>query len=80
MRSSSVFPAPSRPALACSSYKEASRLNQQLTGRQPSRQGWAIAPKIREVDELLREDAEAHGLFREVHPELCLLLFAHRIA
>lgn len=75
-RSSSVFPAPSRPALSCTTYEEANSLNRGLTGRGLSKQSWAIAPKILEVDLLLRERPEARGVFREVHPEICFWALA----
>ncbi|MDH4209438.1 MAG: DUF429 domain-containing protein, partial [Anaerolineae bacterium] len=35
------------------------------------KQSWAISPKIREVDLLLRTSEAARGLVREVHPEVC---------
>ena len=70
-RASSVFPVPCRRAVWASSYEEASRINQELTGKRLSKQSWAITPKIREVDELLRASEAYRGLVREVHPEVC---------
>jgi predicted RNase H-like nuclease len=70
-RASSVFPAPCRGALSAGSYQEASRRNLELTGtRKLSRQSWAIASKIRQVDELLAHDDVARRKIREVHPEV----------
>lgn len=69
--SSSVFPAPSRWALSASSYAEACDRNVQMLGKKLSKQSWAIAPKIREVDDLLQEPEHARSTVREVHPEIC---------
>lgn len=70
-RASSVFSAPARQTLAARSYQEALILNRQATGNGLSRQAWGIAPKIREIDVLLREHGSLHGRLRECHPELC---------
>lgn len=70
-RASSVFPAPARGTLSAKTYEAASELNHELTGRRLSRQSWAIAPKIREIDQLLRERADLRGKLRECHPEVC---------
>lgn len=70
-RSSSVFSPPSRAALDCEDYWQASALNARLTGRKLSRQSWGLVPKIRELDRLLRERAELQRRFMECHPELC---------
>lgn len=69
-RGSSVFPAPSRAALAASSFEEAGRLNREATGKGLSLQTWHIVPGIREVDDVLRSDPAARRLVREAHPEL----------
>jgi predicted RNase H-like nuclease len=69
-RGSSVFPSPTRQAIYCSDYREASALNHQFTGRKLSKQSWAISPKIRELDELLASEPNLKGKIREVHPEL----------
>ena len=75
-RASSVFPAPIRPILAASSYPEASSLRRDLEGKGLSVQAWAIVPKVREVDTLLRDDATLRRRIREVHPELCFYYLA----
>ena len=69
-RGSSVFPAPCRPTLAAKSYSEGSAINRRHTGRGLSTQSWAIAAKIREVDDLLG-GKPFDGRFRETHPEVC---------
>ena len=69
-RSSSVFPAPVRPALAARSHLEASEITRRVDGRGVSAQAWGLFPKIRAVDAWLREASEARQRVREVHPEL----------
>jgi predicted RNase H-like nuclease len=70
-RGASVFPAPIRPVLAAHDHAEASATRRAVEGKGMSVQSWGIAPKIREVDEALRDDHELRGRIREVHPELC---------
>jgi len=70
-RRSSVFSAPCRQALRANSYEEALRINREVLGLGLSRQSWGIAPKIREVDELLRGTWARTTLPREAHPEVC---------
>ena len=77
-RASSVFPAPAREALKCPDYATASRSNQEETGRKLTKQTFAIIPKIREVDTLLRVCGKARRIVREVHPEVCFRGFAGR--
>ncbi|MGH9379925.1 MAG: DUF429 domain-containing protein [Thermoanaerobaculia bacterium] len=69
-RSSSVFPPPCRAALVASCWEEASTINERRTGRRLSRQSWAIAGKIHEVDQFLREDPQRQVFLREAHPEV----------
>jgi predicted RNase H-like nuclease len=68
-RGATVFPAPARGALGLGSYAEGSAENFRLTGRRLSRQSWAIAPKIAQVDAWLRRRPAA-GRIREMHPEV----------
>ena len=75
-RASSVFPPPAREALDHSVYAEASRRNHALTGRSLTKQTFAIMPRIREVDDLLRDNGKARRIVREIHPEVCFLGFA----
>jgi predicted RNase H-like nuclease len=70
VRASSVFTRPARPATAAPDRLLASAINKRLTGRGITIQSWAITPKIREVDRLLRKNKKARGMVREVHPEL----------
>ncbi|WP_051775688.1 DUF429 domain-containing protein [Paenibacillus tyrfis] len=70
-RASSIFAAPVREVLGASGYAEANALQRELGGRGLSRQSWGLVPKIRRLDELLQQDMEARGRFRESHPELC---------
>ncbi|MYI83480.1 MAG: DUF429 domain-containing protein, partial [Chloroflexi bacterium] len=75
-RRSSVFTPPGREALRADlhdhSHKRVSDVNREETGKGLSIQAFGIVPKIREVDELLRErGADARPRIREVHPEVC---------
>ena len=67
-RGSSVFPVPARSALAMSTYEAGSEENYKCLGRKLSRQSWAIAPKIREVDQYMLLNRERR--IREMHPEV----------
>jgi predicted RNase H-like nuclease len=68
-RRSSVFPVPSRLALNCKTYEEGSQVNYEYTARKLSRQSWAIASKIKEMDKFLGE-IETPEKIREFHPEV----------
>ena len=72
-RNSSIFPAPSRLAIHCDEYREASQKNKEATGRGLSRQSFGIIPKIREVDVFIqsKEYDPRRKRIREVHPEIC---------
>ena len=71
-RSSSVFPVPVRQALRQPTYQAASQANHRIRGKKISKQTWAIAPKIAEVDDVMRTHAVGGGTaIREIHPELC---------
>jgi predicted RNase H-like nuclease len=78
MRQRSVFRAPCRPAIYAKTYKEASDINEQLTGKRLPCQTWNIIPKIREVDILLSEHESARSRVREIHPEICFWALAGR--
>lgn len=71
-RASSVFSAPLRGALNAQCHAEASALNRRFDekGRGISIQAFGILPKIREWDTLLRADAKARRVVREIHPEV----------
>ena len=79
-RASSVFPAPARPVLDAVDYEDAKRLSRGATGKALSRQSFAILQRCREVDRLLRDDAKARRIVREIHPEVCFWAFAGRRA
>ncbi|MGA7615057.1 MAG: DUF429 domain-containing protein [Thermoanaerobaculia bacterium] len=69
-RASSVFPAPIRPALSARTYGSACRITLERTGKQISRQAWAIYPKVREIDRAMIERPSLQGAVHEVHPEV----------
>lgn len=70
-RQSSVFSVPSRAALAALDYREACNIALATSDppRKISKQLFMIAPKIREVDQALRENAALAARTYEVHPE-----------
>lgn len=70
-RQSAVFSVPSRAALAQTDYREACTIALATSDppRKISKQLFMIAPKIREVDACLRENAAAASRTFEVHPE-----------
>jgi predicted RNase H-like nuclease len=77
-RRSSVFTPPLRPMLGAASRRAASRVRHRLEGKGVSIQAWAIVPKIREVDRLLRGHPTWRGIVREAHPELCFFFLNGR--
>lgn len=76
-RGASVFPTPTRQtvqrtAQAPRDYTAAAAKERRTAGKGISRQTFAIAPKIAEVDKtMLARDYGAKPMIREVHPELC---------
>ena len=77
-RHASVFPSLAPAALDATDYDDACRRNKEATGKQLSNQTFWILPKIRAVNDLLRRDAKAHEIVREVHPELCFWALNNR--
>jgi predicted RNase H-like nuclease len=71
-RQSSVFSVPPRAAIFAPDFGAAcaAALAASEPPRKVSKQLFMIAPKIREVDALLRADATCVARVREVHPEL----------
>ena len=71
-RQSSVFSVPSRAAIYAGDYREACSIAQATSDppRKVSKQLFNIAPKIREVDEVLRATPGAATRTFEVHPEV----------
>lgn len=68
-KTSSVFPSPCRPALACSSYAEANATSKKL-GAGLTQQAFNLFPKLRELDALVRGSTRLQCVVREAHPEL----------
>jgi predicted RNase H-like nuclease len=68
-RGSSVFPAPCRAALNADTYAEASAVNRKRMRRGLSQQAWGIAPKIKQVDDVITSECQRWAF--EVHPEVC---------
>jgi predicted RNase H-like nuclease len=71
-RQSSVFAVPSRSAVYAPDYSTACRLALETSDppKKVSKQLFMIAPKIREVDETLRNGPELTRRIFEVHPEV----------
>ncbi len=78
LHASTVFPAPVRAGLAAGTYEDANRISREETGRGMTQQTFAILPRIREVDCLLRKSEKARHIVREVHPEICFWALAGR--
>jgi predicted RNase H-like nuclease len=70
-RRNSVFFTPPRPVVEASAHAEASAVSLRLTGFGISRQAFALAPKLLEVDEWIRR---APCPVYEVHPEVSFAL------
>ncbi len=83
-RMSSVFPTPTRPtvmqaAAAPKDYGGAAEIERRVAGKGISKQAFAIAPKIAEVDTvLLDRGISATPPVREVHPEVCFWALNNR--
>jgi predicted RNase H-like nuclease len=71
-RRSSVFLVPPRAVVEATTYAEANRVCREVTGQGLSRQAYALAPKILEVDALV---GRVPGLV-EVHPEVSFRVLA----
>ena len=71
-RQSSVFSVPSRRAIYADDYPTACRIALETSDppRMVSKQLFMIAPKIREIDAVLRADDGAAARVFEVHPEV----------
>ena len=69
-RRSSVFPVPVRACLDARTHDEAKEIHYRTDGRKISAQSFAILPKIREVDELMRSDHSLRRRIYEMHPEV----------
>lgn len=69
-RSSSVFPVPCRPAVHADDHGEASRINEERTGRKLSVQSRSLLEGVREFDRLMEDRPDAREVVRETHPEV----------
>ena len=79
-RASSVFPVPARQAIEHLQREQgdisgARRINQEVTQQRLSQQTWGIAPKIAEVDAMIRQNDGPRPSIREIHPELLFYSF-----
>ena len=70
IKASSVFPIPSRDAVYAEGEEEQNRANLRTLGKSLSKQSLAIIPKIRELDEFLKDNPEYRGRILESHPEV----------
>lgn len=70
-RGVTVFPAPVRPVLGCTSYAEARRLLGAAGGRSMSAQAFGIVAAVRQVDAAITPADEARVV--EAHPELAFV-------
>lgn len=75
-RRSSVFPAPDPRLLDAPTYAEALTLSRTTAGKGISKQGFAIYPKVAEVNRALTP--EQQGRVFEVHPEVSFWALAGR--
>ncbi len=75
-RACSIFSTPVRGILDARTQPEASRRHRDIDGRGFGAQSFAILPKIREWDDLLRGDPQARRAVREVHPEVSFAALA----
>lgn len=75
-RASSVFPAPVRLVLAAATYEEACGIRLSIEQKKMSQQAWAIVPKVRDIDRVLRDNPQVQDRVREVHPEVSFYFLA----
>lgn len=77
-RRSSVFPTPIRPTLAAATWEQACAISRASSDLALglSKQTFGIIPKIKEIDDLLRNHLELRSRVYEVHPELCFWMLA----
>lgn len=69
-RSSSVFPAPIRPALKVGTRKETDWISRSVDERGVGVQAWGLYERIREIDQLLRARPLYRRFIYEIHPEV----------
>lgn len=69
-RGRSVFSCPIRPVLGARTWEEACSQTERVDGRRVSKQTFGILGKIAEADALIRTEAWARRIVREVHREV----------
>jgi predicted RNase H-like nuclease len=74
-RGSSVFPAPLRALIHVRDYAEANRLSRELQERGISKQGFAIHPKVAQIDRILQRHHELRPRVYEIHPEVSFTMW-----
>jgi predicted RNase H-like nuclease len=77
-RRSSVFPAPVRCVVEATSYDLACTASEKACGKKLSKQTYALLPRIRELDRLLRQKTDLVNTVFEVHPEVCFYYWNNR--
>jgi predicted RNase H-like nuclease len=75
-RRTSVFPVPSRNAVYAQDYAQLCVIARETSDppKAPSIQLYGILPRIREIDEILRQDPAVRKRVYEVHPEVSFQL------
>ena len=74
---SSVFPAPLRPVLEATDYRDACATSVSASGKALSKQAWNLVPAIRFLDQALGDPPDERVV--EVHPELAFRDLDHRV-
>ncbi len=76
-RHSTIFYPPCREALYQADYLSGLNIHREHVGKGFSKQAWNITPKIKEIDQVFRENPESRAVFFESHPELCFFGLNH---
>jgi len=74
-RRNSVFSAPVWAVISETDYNAACGKHRKVDGRAISKQAFCILPKIREVNEILRNQLNLQACIREVHPEVSFTIW-----
>ncbi len=77
-RRSSVFPAPVRGTIEAASYDLACAASEEACGKKLSQQTYALLPRIRDLDFLLRQKPDRVNTVFEVHPEVSFCYWNNR--
>jgi threonine dehydratase len=80
-RSSSVFSIPSRSAVYAETFEEACARSLETSEppRKISIQAYHLFPKVRQIDEILREQPGLASIVRECHPEGAFMVMNDRV-